>query len=632
MRAPAKIAGVTPPERRLAALLSADVAGYSRLMAEDETATIRTLSAYREAITGRVRLHHGRVVDAPGDNLLAEFPSALEAVESAVEIQRALERENAALPPERRMHFRIGVHLGDVAVEGERIYGDGVNIAARLEGLAEPGGIAISATVYEQVANKLELACTDLGPQTMRNIPRPVQVYRVELGKQRRLLRRRLPRAALWTGGVLGAVALALALSWPRPLGLALDLMGLTELPTHPPLPDLPSIVVLPFENLSGDPEQEYFSDGMTEDLTTALSSSHGLFVISRGSAFTYRDQPRDIQQIGRELGVRYVLEGSVRREAERVRITAQLIDAQTGFHLWSQRYDREVRDVFELQSEIAEEIWHALAIQIDAVETARARRKPTANLTAYDAVLRGLDYFKRTTRDDMLKARAFFERAAELDPEYADAWASLGSTYAVEYGFLWNLDARLLERAEALARRALELDPGVYSGYATLTMVSLYHDRTQEAIEYGRRAVELGPNIDAAHAVLAAALGVDHQNLEAIQEIQRAVRLNPRAPPSWVGMLMGIANIAADRDDQAREILERVRRSNSDLILPRIMLTILYVGAGRHEEAHAVVDEVLAVNPKLTAELAIKRVPWSGTTGLSQQDLIAQLRTAGLP
>ncbi|MEE8571763.1 MAG: adenylate/guanylate cyclase domain-containing protein, partial [Gemmatimonadota bacterium] len=426
-------------ERKLVAILSADVVGYSRLMAEDEEATVRTLTAYREQLAVLIRQHRGRVVDSPGDNVLAEFPTVLDAVRSAIEIQRVLAARNADLLRERRMDFRIGVHMGDVRVEAGRIYGDGVNIAARLEGLAPPGGICISATVHDQVRNKLEVGYEDLGDLTVKNMPEQVRVYelrlaRVEIEPPRSSAgpRRGLRTTALVSGTVLLLLAVGIAVTWPRPLGLILDLAGLSGPPVNPALPDEPSIVVLPFANLSGDPEQEYFSDGITEDLTTDLSGNPFLFVISRNSAFTYKGKAVKAEEVGRELGVRYVLEGSVRKAEGRVRITAQLIDATTGFHLWSERYDRDLADIFSLQSEISEKILAAVGVEITDAELARIRGKPTNDLTAYDLVQRGLAHFNRFTRKDNDEARRLFEQAIELDPGYLQARSMLGATYTV--------------------------------------------------------------------------------------------------------------------------------------------------------------------------------------------------------
>src|SRR6266849_134268 len=348
-------------ERKLAAILSADVKGYSRLMGEDEVATIRTLTTYREVMSTFIRRYRGRVVDSPGDNLLAEFASVVDAVQCAVETQRELTARNADLPPERKMEFRIGINLGDVIVEGERIYGDGVNLAARLEGLAEAGGICISGIVYDQVEtklNSLNLGYKYLGEQTVKNIAKPVPVYRVQMEP-----------------------------------GQSSSSASREKIPTLA-LPDKPSIAVLPFANMSGDPEQEYFSDGITEDLITDLSKLSGLFVIARNSVFTYKGTAVDVGEVSRRLGVRYVVEGSVRKAGNRVRINAQLVDATTGGHLWAERYDRELQDMFALQDEVKQKIVFALKIQLLPEERVRFHQAPTNNLEAYDSFLRGQAYF----------------------------------------------------------------------------------------------------------------------------------------------------------------------------------------------------------------------------------------------
>jgi adenylate cyclase len=624
-------------ERKLAAILSADVVGYSRLMAEDEAGTIRTLTDYREAIAMLVRQHRGRVVDSPGDNVLAEFPTALDAVRAAVEIQRVIRVRNADLAQDRRMEFRIGVHLGDVAVEGERVYGDGVNIAARLEGLAEAGGICISRTVREQVQDKLDLGYQDLGEQQVKNIPRPVYAYRVRPGavpdepvRPVSARRRRLRTAGLVAAAVVLLVAGAIWLSWPRPLGPLLDLTGLSGPPVNPPLPDEPSIVVLPFANMSGDPEQEYFSDGITEDLTTDLSRVPGLFVIARNSAFTYKGGAVPVETVGRELGVRYVLEGSVRKAGDRVRITAQLIDASTAFHLWSQRYDRDLADIFALQSEISEEILGALQVEIHEAERDRVLRKRTHHLGAYDAFMRALSHYWRATREDNAEARRFAERAIELDPSYADAYTMISATYAAEYSRGWNLDPSLLERAEELARRALDLNSSVPGGHLALGGVNLLRGRLDEAVAAAERAIELAPNWDFPHFFLATALARQGRFLAAAQEINRAMRLNPR-PPAFYLVAVGWVNLRAGREREAVEMWERARAANPDLIHARVALASHYEEQGRHEEARAAVEEILRVNPELTAkQAATMAVERTGSEYLAEVE--AHLRSAGLP
>src|SRR5438445_4470945 len=441
-------------ERKLAAIFSADVKGYSRLMGEDEVATVRTLTAYREVMTALIRERRGRVVDATGDNLLAEFASVVDAVECAVALQRELRSLNAPLPVSRRLEFRIGINLGDVIVDGERIYGDGVNIAARVEGLAEAGGIAISGTVYDQVKNKLALAYEALGEHVVKNIREPVRVYRVlpelepagtrpEIGKA--VGRRRWRRAMSLLGVVLLAVARGVAV-WSLAFRSRSPGFGLT---------DKPSVAVLPFENMSGDAGQEYFSDGITEDLITGLSKPSGLFVIARNSVFAYKGKALKPAQVSRELGVRYLLEGSVRKAGNRVRITAQLVDATTGYHVWAERYDRDLKDVFALQDEVTQKIVGVLAVKLTVPEKDRLGRAPTQNLEAYDDVLRGLEYHRRTTKEANAEARKMFARAVELDPDCAMAYAALVFAHLQAWQFQWSRDPETLQRALELAQQA---------------------------------------------------------------------------------------------------------------------------------------------------------------------------------
>ncbi|MDH3227791.1 MAG: tetratricopeptide repeat protein, partial [Thermoleophilia bacterium] len=441
---------------------------------------------------------------------------------------------------------------------------------------------------------------------------------------------RRLRAALVATAAVLLLLALGLWASWPRPLGLLIDLAGVSGPPVDPALPDEPSIVVLPFANMSGDPKQEYFSDGITEDLTTDLSRVPGLFVIARNSAFTYKGGAVPVETVGRELGVRYVLEGSVRKAGERVRITAQLIDASTAFHLWSQRYDRDLADIFSLQAEISEEILVALQVEIREAELQRIRRKPTRDRSAYDAFLRAQFHFWAFTREDNAQARRLAQSAIELDPSYAEAYALLGGTYNAEYSSLWNLDPSLLDRAEELARRALELDPSVARGYAALVVVNLFRGRSEEAVAAAERAIELAPNWDSPHFLLAAALARQGRFLPAAQAMNRAMRLNPR-PPAIYLMMMGSVNLRAGREREAVQMWERARAANPDLIWARLALASHYEERGRHEEARAAVEEILRVNPDLTAKQAAALT--SERTGSGYRaEIEKRLRSAGLP
>jgi adenylate cyclase len=531
-------------ERRLAAIFSTDVQGYSRLLGEDEVATIRTITAYREVMATLIQQHRGRVVDSPGDNLLAEFASVVEAVQCAVAIQRELKVRNAELPPHRRMEFRIGINLGDIIAEGVRLYGDGVNIAARLEALAEPGGLCISGTVYDQIETKLALRYENLGTQAVKNIARPVRVYRVRLesgaaaptasaldttsaggaeyalptqGSARRSVRR-----LSWRQGALAVVGLLLLLGggvtvWqlafrtPAPAGVIP-----IEQAAALALPDKPSIAVLPFDNMSGDPEQEYFSDGMTEDLITDLSKLSGLFVIARNSVFTYKGKAVKPGQVSWELGVRYVLEGSVRRAGDRVRITAQLVEATTGYHRWVERYDRDLKDIFAVQEEIARKIVAALAVQLTAGEQARLGHKYTENLEAYDHFLRGGEYLARFTPETNVQARQLFEQAIVLDPGFALVYASLSVTYERAWGLQWSQDPQTLERAFALAQQALALDGTLPAAHVVLGNAYWQKQQPEQAIAEMERAIALAPNNADGYANLAKILNTAGKPTEA--------------------------------------------------------------------------------------------------------------------
>jgi len=381
-------------ERRLAAILAADVAGSCRLIGIDEEGTLAQLKALRKTLFDpKIAAHHGRVVKNTGDGALVEFGSVVDAVRCAVEIQRGMAEHNIDVPEVKRIEFRIGIHVGDIIIEDHDIFGDGVNIAARLEGIAEPGGVCMSDDAYRQVRGKVEIACDDMGQQSLKNIADPMRAWRVRV-----------------TGQTPSAVNSGSAVSQPR----------------VPPLPDKPSIAVLPFENMSGDPEQEYFADGMVEEIITALSRNHQLFVIARNSSFTFKGRAVDIKQVARDLGVRYVLEGSVRKSANRIRITGQLIDAASGAHLWADRYDGALEDVFELQDQVAASVVGAIAPSVTQAEIERAKRKPTSSLEAYDYLLRAWAALWRRTRDSTDQAVGLCEQAIALDPQFAPAYVGL--------------------------------------------------------------------------------------------------------------------------------------------------------------------------------------------------------------
>ena len=452
-------------ERRLATILAADVVGYSRLMEADEEATLATLNAYRRFIDERIVDHRGRVFGGAGDSVIAEFASPVEAVRCGVKIQQELATRNAELPEDRRMQFRIGVNLGDVMAEGENLFGDGVNIAARLEQLADPGGIYVSDDIYRQVEGKVDVAFDDLGEQRVKNITKPLRVFRARLGED-------------MAAGALGS---------SEPL----------------PLPDKPSIAVLPFTNISGDLEQEYFSDGITEDIITDLSKVSALFVIARNSVFTYKGRAVRVQEVSRDLGVRYVVEGSVRKSGNRVRITAQLIDGMSGGHMWAERYDRDLTDIFALQDEITEKIVAALQVKLTEGEQEQVARRYTENLVAYDYFLRGRADQARATKETNAQAREMFERAIELDPNFAGAYAVLSHTYSRDWSYQWSDDTQALERASEAAKKAVTLDDSLPLAHARLAWIYLWRRQHEQAIAEVKRAIFLDPNFAEGYARL---------------------------------------------------------------------------------------------------------------------------------
>ena len=633
-------------ERKLAAILSADVKGYSRLMGEDDEATIRTLTAYREVMTSLIEQHHGRVVDSPGDNLLAEFASAVNAVQGAVAIQKELRTRNRELPANRQMAYRIGVNLGDVVADDGRLYGDGVNIAARLESLAEAGGICISGKVFDEVKTKLALGYDYIGEQEVKNIAEPVRAYKVQLDSdetapptvsqkppplspsEEKSPSRRWSIAALALGAVLvmgaGVFVLrdfSLQLSPPQ------ESISLEEAPALP-FPDKPSIAVLPFINMSDDPEQDYFSDGMTEDLITDLSKISGLFVIARNSVFTYKGKAVQVEEVGRELGVRYVLEGSTRKADSRVRINAQLVDATTGGYVWAERYDRELKDVFALQDEITQKIILALRVEVREAERERVRRIPTDNLNAYDSYLRGLEYFYRYTKEANARAQQMYERAIELDPQYAGAYALLGATHFTELAFQWSQDPQSLERAFELVQKALALDDSLPAAHGILGYVYLWKKQYEQAIAEGEKAISLDPNNADAYATLGRILNWAGRPEEGIRLVKKAMRLNPRYPPRY-SVALGGSYCLLVRTDEAIAIQKRVITRNPDNLFARICLAACYGNLGRAEEARAEVTEVLRLSPNFSLEVWSRSLPHNDLAGAA--GMLEGLRKAGL-
>ena len=574
--------------RKLAAILSADVKGYSRLMGEDETATVRTITAYRELMAKLIQRHRGRVVDSPGDNLLAEFASVVDAVDCAVEVQHQLKTRNADLPENRRMEFRIGINLGDVIEEQGRLYGDGVNIAARVESLAEAGGICISGSAYEQVENKLDLAYTYLGEHIVKNIVKPVRVYQVLMESDATVSRN-------------------------------------TEAPD---LPDKPSIAVLPFVNMSGDPEQEYFSDGMTEDLITDLSKISGLFVIARNSVFTYKGNPVKIQQVSKDLGVRYVLEGSVRKAGDRVRITAQLVDAITGGHLWAERYDRNLGDIFALQDEVTQNIVAVLAVKLGEGERKRLLYSKTENVVAYDYFLRGLEYFNRFTKEANMKARQMFEKAIELDSHYAFAYVKLAWTHLTDWMVGWSQDPESLDRTLELAQKAISLDDSMEGTYCLLGNIYLWKKQHEEAIALYEKFIALNPNFADGLSEFGNILNFSGKPEEAIDFIEKAMRLDPLYP-AYNLFNLGHARYLIGQREDALAAMKGALEYNPNFFPPRAFLAAIYIELSRINEARAQVTEILKRSPETTLEVWRQRLPYKDPAVLER--VVAALQKAGL-
>ncbi len=545
----------------------------------------------------------------------------MNAVQCAIEIQTTLKAENANLPPGRRMEFRIGVNLGDVMVDGEQIYGDGVNVAARLESLAEPGGICVSRTVHEQMRNKLALNYEDLGEQTVKNIAEPVRVYRVlseagaaerTAGRTKAPATRKYIRRGVFS--IAGLAIIAATIIFVQHLFLRPPTTTASIPPAQGPalpLPDKPSIAVLPFANMSDDPKQEYFSDGITDDLTTALSRLPDLFVIARTSTFTYKGKAAKVQDVSRELGVKYILEGSVRKEANQVRITTQLVDATTDYEIWAERYDRPLQDIFALQDEIVRKIATTLKLQLTLQEQGVLVRKTTDNLDAYDNFLRGVEYFSSFTKDDNAKARQTFEKAVALDPKYADAYACIGLTYLFDWVWQWSLDPQALEHASEMAQRALALDDSLSLAHDILGQIYLVKKQHDEAIAEAERATALDPNRADGYVDLALILRFSGRAEEAVESMNTAMRLNPHYPAYYLYVL-GIAYCQVGRYEDAITAQKGALSRNPNLLGSHICLAACYSMAGRDEAARAQIKELLRLNPNFSLErLAKQMAPW---------------------
>jgi adenylate cyclase len=578
-------------ERRLAAIFAADVAGYSRLIGADEEGTLARLKAHRrELIDPTIAEHQGRIVKTTGDGVLAEFASPVKAVRCAIDVQYGMAERNAGVPEGQRIEFRIGINLGDVIVEDDGdIYGDGVNVAARLENIAEPGAVYISRTVRDFVDGTPELVLEDLGERELKNIARPVQVFRI---------------------------------APPQAVGAAQA--------AAPAVPHKPSIAVLPFTNMSGDAEQEYFSDGISEDLITDLSKISGLFIIARNSTFAYKGRSIKVQEIGRDLGVRFVLEGSIRKVGNRVRITAQLIDAGSGGHLWAERFDRELTDIFATQDEVVEKIVAALAVNLTQGEAQRLRRRGTASVEAYETWLRARELLSRSTREAIAQAKAMYRRAIEIDPNFAAPHAGLSLATISEYVSDWAANPEeALDEAERWARRALELDDQEPVSHMALGNVMLWRRNHDGALAEFGRMIALDPNFAQGHSATGLALMYAGRAAEALEAFAIAKRLDPHSP-SIVLHFVAQANFSlGNYEAAAKQLLERIARTPAT-DSSRMLLAACYGHLGRIDEARAVWAEMLKINPDFSLAQRARVLPYKEPRDF--QRIADGLAKAGLP
>ena len=624
-------------QRRLTAILVADVAGYSRLMGEDEEATH---SAYKTHLTTvfepKISAYQGHIVKSTGDGFLAEFASVVDAVKCAVETQMEMARKNTQTPKRHRLEFRIGINIGDVIIESKDIYGDGVNVAARIESLAKPGGICISGKVYEEVWNKVEIGFEDLGLRDVKNIAEPVRVYRIGLGGKP------IARTAAWGAHdgkrvpviaalILIIAASAITITWYFPnLPSWIPYRGEPNSNGPTPIVEKPSLAVLPFANLSKEPGQDYFADGITEDIITDLSRISGLFVIARHSTFVYKDRPTNISTVKRDLGIKYVLEGSTRRVDNKVRINAQLVDADTGFHIWAGRYDRNLNDIFATQVEIAEKIVSALAVKLTAQERARTERTPTKNLDAYDVYLRGWADHRQNTFADNRKAIEKFKKAIELDPQFALAHAALSATYLVaRRGGWWDVqgsvspqeglvnqhkyDKERLDNARRHLKVAMEKPmPLAHRVAAQIATLDRNHD---QAIQQIVKAIALDPNDADSYADMSITLTWAGKSADSIEPIRKAMRLNPHFPPIYQTYL-GIAEFSLGHYAESAKLLERSAARNPDNNWLLVHLVAAYGRLGQAEAARATLDKLSALmrrqnRPEYTVKEARRRMPY---------------------
>jgi len=620
-------------QRRLAAILVADIAGYSRLMHADEAATVRDLKAHQSAILPLIGRHGGRVIDTAGDGIMAEFPSVVGATECAVEIQTAMAERNESVPESRRMRFRIGINLGDVIHDETRIYGDGINIAARLEALAQPGGVLVSNTVYDQVRGKLPFTFEDVGERQVKNIEQPVRMYQLHLPGSKAvstLARRPAPigrrRWMVWGLAALLVLFGAAGAWW----------MDLPFFPVQAEAPRL-SIVVLPFSNLSGDPSQEYFADGITEDLTSDLSRVVGSFVISRNTAFTFKGRAVDARQIGRELGVRYVLEGSVRRMGGTARVNAQLIDAGTGAHLWAEQMDVDQSTLATVQDNfgIANRLARTLSVELVNVEGRRAQR---TDPDAVDLAMRGWSVLNGgPNKDDVQRSVALFEDALRIDPDNSHAGVGLAQALTLIYRNRWDPEpAKVLARADEAATRAIATAPNYAHAHYVKAEVLGLSNRFDAALATYDRAIALDRNHAAAYVGRARNLNIIGRAAEALAPVERAIRLSPRDPELYVWyFVLCHANTHLARDAQAIEWCLKSLATGKTFYFAYVDLASAYAWQGQNAEAAAAVAELLKLRPGFTVQTLVQEGSVTSDNPAFRKEfqrIVEGARKAGLP
>jgi adenylate cyclase len=581
---------VTAESRKLAAIMFTDIVGFSRQMGENEARTLRLLEIHNHLIRQTVTEHHGKVIKTNGDDFLVDFPSVVHAVQCAQQIQAQFRAHNADKEKPEQIHIRIGIHLGDIVQRDGDVFGDGVNIASRLQTLAEPDTICISHKVYEEVEKKLPLGTmVSLGRPKLKNIaqrfrvytllPAPPQGWWQTLQVQRLKLSRRVgtPMLVFVSVVLLGGIVIFLYPSLPTFIIQHSAFIVQEAQPPLLPLPDKPSIVVLPFVNMSGDPGQEYFSDGLTEDLTTALTKVSGLFVIARNSAFTYKGRAVDVKAVSRELGIRYVLEGSVRKADSRVRINAQLVDGLSATHVWAESYDRELKDIFAVQDEVRGKIVLALKVKLTKEEQERFRSTPTGNLEAYEYLLRGVEYYFRRTKEANAQARQMFENAIALDPQYAAAHALLGLAHLMEFLFGWSPNPQHVERAFELAQRAIVLDNSLPLAHLVLGLVYVRQQQYEQAIAEEEKAIALDPNSASGYASLAEVLNAAGRPEEAIVAVEKAMRLDPHYPDHYLSNL-ALAYRLTGRYEEAIAAQKQLTLRNPNFLFAYTELAFSYL------------------------------------------------------